>query len=147
MTPAGIVDLRRLFMVRVDDVDPGRRFASLTNDSAEDLAVHWSAYATRHGPLPGLRNSEKLVLLVAGGRTSSPSDAQRRAGGLVTEVVNSAWRLEGEALEGVANALDAGETGEEAVVNLVTALDDLAERAASASEAIRRLGVAAGPTS
>jgi methyl-accepting chemotaxis protein len=66
---------------------------------------------------------------------------------LVTEVVNSAWRLEGEALEGVANALDAGETGEEAVVNLVTALDDLAERAASASEAIRRLGVAAGPTS
>ncbi|HEY6088709.1 MAG TPA: hypothetical protein VD771_02865 [Gemmatimonadaceae bacterium] len=133
----GIVDLRRLFMISVDSVDPDLRFASLSDDVAEDLAVHWSAYVTRHGPLPGLRNSEKLALLLAGGRTALPSEEHRRIGGLVSEVVNSSWRFEGEALEGISVAFDEGAGAEEAVVNVTTALDDLAGRALAAAEALR----------
>ncbi|MDQ6884229.1 MAG: hypothetical protein M3077_08355 [Candidatus Dormibacteraeota bacterium] len=134
----GILDLRRLFMVDVRDVseDPADRVASLTDETALQLAVRWAAYANRRGPLVALRNAEKLAKLLAG--SDSPSAAYLGAAQRLAEVVGSNWELEA-ALEEVENLLDSGEDPRVFIEALIANLDQLTHLAGQASEGLRGL--------
>jgi hypothetical protein len=131
----GILELRRLFMVRASDAEPAHRLASLSPDTAEDLAVALCAYVLRHGPLAGIKNAGKLAVLLTGQEVAG--DPELRIGQLVSEVVNSAWRFEGRGLGGISEAYDGAAPKDEAITELVDLLDTLGRDAAVAAEAIR----------
>lgn len=132
----GIVDLKRLFMVDVRDANPSFRFASLSDEAAEDFAVNWAAYVTRHGPLPGLKNAEKLAVLLAGGRGNNLEAAHVTAAELISEIVNMAWRLEGDALELVSEAYERNTSGTEAINAVLQVVRQIAARASEATSAL-----------
>lgn len=99
-----VAELRHCFMVDARDVSEhtDARIASPTSGLAEELEVHWNAYATRRGPRAYERNVLKLGFLLAGG--TQPEEAQERVGDAIAEVLDCAWALESADLEAVSEA-------------------------------------------
>lgn len=97
----GIVELRKVFMVDIHDVHDSldQRIATLDDDLSGQLAVRWSAFANRRGPLAAADRASKLAKLIAG--NDHPSAQHRAVGRAVAQVVADAWTFEGRDLEAV----------------------------------------------
>jgi hypothetical protein len=133
----GVIDLNRLFMVTTRDIAATTRFATLSDEAAEELAVSWAAFATRHGPLAGLKNAEKLAKLLAGGRNGNVEEKHLAASRLVSELINLAWLLEGDALGEVSEAFDADNVDpSQPIARVIEVVRKLLESAAGALEAL-----------
>jgi len=106
--PVGsVAELGNCFMVDARDVKKhiGARIASLEVELAEELEVHWNAYAARRGPRAYTRNTFKLASLLSGG--GQPGVVQERAADAIADVLDCAWALEGSDLEDVSEAEEA----------------------------------------
>lgn len=158
--PAGVIELRRCFMVDSRDVAAhiDDRIASLAPHAADDLEVRWNAFSARRGPLPSLRNAEKLAELLshADGRVEVNED-DTRLGVAVADALAAAWRVEGRDLVAVADVYErigmgdapsseaAGEIkelerpGEAETEQLERALRELADKAQCAAEELARV--------
>jgi len=127
----GAVELRRLFMVDVRAVnpDPGARAVSLDRELATRLAVTWSAYATRRGPLAAAKNAGKVAQLLVDGGTGE--DEATSAANALAQTVARAWTFEVDGLDAAAIAFDEQTDPERAKARLIETLRDLAHGTAS----------------
>ena len=103
--PTGsIAELRNCFMVDARDVKKhaGARIASPSRQLADELDVHWNAYAARRGPRAYTRNTFKLASLLSGG--DQPGEDEERAADAIADALDCAWALEGSDLEDVSEA-------------------------------------------
>jgi hypothetical protein len=102
-----VAELANCFMVDARDVKSHAtaRVASLTQTLAEELEVHWNAYATRRGPRAYARNTLKLASLLSGG--GQPDDDKQRAADAIADVLDLALVIEGSDLESVSEAEEA----------------------------------------
>lgn len=103
--PGGsVAELGSCFMVDARDVKEhvDRRIASLSPPLAEELEMHWSAYAVRLGPRAFGRNTLKLAFLLAGG--GPPGDDEENAAQALAEVLDLAHFIEVNDLENVSAA-------------------------------------------
>jgi hypothetical protein len=132
----GIVELRRLFMVDIRDVEKSNRMVSLAARPAEELAVTLSAYTTRHGPLTALHHADKLAQLLAKG--TDPDNRTRTAALRVAQVIADAWTLDGLDLSAAAEVVIADEVPS-ILSSIVSRLRSLAETAAAAADALADL--------
>lgn len=137
-----VAELGNCFMVDARDVKKhtAGRIASLSEPLAEELEVHWNAYATRRGPRAYGRNTLKLASLLLGG--GQPGDDEQAAADAVADTLDLALLIEGSDLEDVSEAeeavrlsgADAGEVTPPLTGRLVEHLRELAQLATEAAD-------------
>lgn len=133
---AGVLELRRLFMVDVRDVDPKARLASLDDDARDKLAKRFSAYVLRRGAEVGALEATKLTAILEGAPGAGATE--RATAELVGAVYDAAWDFESRTtavvddLEiGVGSAVDE-------LPAVVAALDELAKLATAAARELEQ---------
>jgi hypothetical protein len=94
--------------------------------------VAWNAAAVRRGPLVVRRNALKLGQILAG--DSAVEDQHEIDAMLVADTLGSAWRLEGWALAGAADAVDQSTAGPTDVEEVIAELRVVAELSARAAD-------------
>lgn len=154
-----LVHLRRCFMVRAGDfadgLSAGMVTYRLTDAYRRRLAVQWTAYAARRGPLIAQDNARKLAELIAQ-QTGWPIERAGATALAVGAPVIASWVFEGAALERAGATWDArrsgaggknpGDDGSElrdfpkVVTELREQLTELHQRTRAALDALGELG-------
>lgn len=141
-TSAGhaIAEIRRCFMVDARDiaaVEGGFSVRSLTDETRDELALRWAAYALRRGTFVVEDNLEKFgeVLLVAG---IAHAEAQN-FGVAVATAAAAAWLYEGRGIEDAGIAFDQSLPPLPVVEQLETQLQSLVEKATTALEEVEKI--------
>jgi hypothetical protein len=144
-----VAELGNCFMVDARDIEKhtGSRIASLSGPLAEELEVHWNAYATRRGPRAYGRNTLKLASLLSGG--GQPGDDEQAAADAVADALDLALLIEGADLEDVSEAeeavrLSGGDAGALTPPLVDRVIDHLRELAELANEAADQLAAYRG---
>jgi hypothetical protein len=143
-----VAELGNCFMVDARDVKKhtAARIVSLGTKLAEELEVHWNAYATRRGPHAYSRNTFKLASLLSGG--GQPGKDEERVADAIAYVLDCAWALEGSDLEDVSEAEesvrlasgDAAMLTPSLVERLVERLSELVQLARTAADGLEPYG-------
>ncbi len=130
----GIAELGRSFTVDVRDVGTDDRIVSLDQPFSEQLEVAWNATAVRRGPLVVRRNALKLAELLA--RDGTVDEQEEIDAQLVADVLGIAWRIEGQALERVSEALEQNGPVDPVLTGLI---DELRAVSSLAGQSAQRL--------
>lgn len=131
---AGVLELRRLFMVDARDVEAEMRLASLDDETRDRLAKRFSAYVLRRGSEVGALEATKLTAILAA--APGASDIERETAELVGAAYDAAWDFESRATA-IVDDLDIGiGTAADALPVVVAALDELATVAVAAARAL-----------
>lgn len=154
MFAGGIVEFQQLFAVGVDGVEAGTdaidpRILSLDGSARLELEMRWNAYSVRRGPLTHLDNAEKLArLLSANGdadlfqrlheRTVDPDAAHVECARSIVAALNSAWEIEGGAMNAMADAYERRDGPDASRADLVSHFKKLAARAQRAAALLER---------
>ncbi len=98
-----VVELHRTIRLATEDLVSGLEGGSISRRSVSDgvrdqLALRWSAHASRRGPFVAGSNAGKLVDGLTAAHGVDPDAANKAATDLVA-VSTAAWRLEGRGLE------------------------------------------------
>ncbi len=143
--PGGsVAELGACFMADARDVKAhiDDRIASLSPPVAEELEIHWSAYAARLGPRAYGRSTLKLASLLSGG--GEPGNDEQDLADAVAEVLDLAHFIEGQDLEDVSAAeenvrLSGGNAAQltpPLVRNIIEHLRELSGLAAAAADSL-----------
>jgi hypothetical protein len=139
-----VAELGSCFMVDARDVKEHvhNRIVSLSAPLAEELEMHWSAYAARLGPRAYGRNTLKLASLLSGG--GKPGDDEQDLADAVADVLDLARFIEAQDLEDVSAAEedvrlsggDAAQLTPPLVENIIEHLRELSDQAAAAADCL-----------
>lgn len=138
-----VVELRRCFMVDARDIavavnNEALVLRSLTDDTRDQLAIRWSAYASRRGPVVAADSAEKFAELLVNQTRAEDADALRVATS-IAGVVAAAWGYEGRAVEGAGIAADENLDPQASINQLIEDLERLREASEQALASLREL--------
>lgn len=135
-----IVELRRCFMADARDIalaDAALPRRSLTDETRDELAIRWAAYALRRGKFVVEDNLEKFAeLLLAAGL--SEHDVGRFSLAVGT-VAAAGWRYEGKAIEDAGIAFDEARPTKPVIDELEVQLERLSELTDAALDEVRQV--------
>lgn len=134
--PGGIAHLKNLFSGDARCISETDRKLVLSDPERDLLARRWFALCGRRGPFAGEDRAGKVAALAAGGK-GKPGTDEQDAATAVWRVLDATWGIDGDQLEAVGGALEAGAFEGSELGDLATSLDGLSALAKEAADRIR----------